>query len=115
MTADGASTGSGALLQLLAQIVGESHVLASPDDREDYAYDAFSPERARVAIGGTLPLPLAVVRPGSNEEVKAVVRLANDERVLSSPSGAALASWALPSRSEEESSSTSSVWTGSSR
>lgn len=84
---DRKSSGTNALLRSLAQIVGEEYVLATPEDREDYAYDAFSPERARLAIGETLPLPRAAVRPGNSDEVRAVVLLANQERIPIVPFG----------------------------
>lgn len=54
------------LLTDLAAIVGDRHVLASEADRDFYAMDVYN----------QLRLPLAVVQPGSVEELQQVVRTA---------------------------------------
>ncbi|ULR48897.1 FAD-binding oxidoreductase [Streptomyces deccanensis] len=61
-------------LKSLALIVGEEHVLSSPDDlaefRDPYSFD-----------GRDTFVPSAVVFPGTVEEVQAVVRVANELRI----------------------------------
>ena len=65
------------LIPALTAIVGAGHVLASLDERDEYAYDAFSPPRATRVLKGLTPLPDAVARPGTVGEVQEIVRLAN--------------------------------------
>ncbi|MGO8763289.1 MAG: FAD-binding oxidoreductase [Desulfobaccales bacterium] len=62
----------------LAAIVGPTHLLTSPEERWGYAYDAT--DRAA--------MPDAVVFPGTNAEVAAIVRLANAHRFPVVPRGA---------------------------
>lgn len=66
------------LLHDLTAIVGRENVLASAEDREEYAYDAAGPGRVEAGLRRKPPLPDAVVRPASVEEVRRVVRLASD-------------------------------------
>ena len=79
------------LAQALTSIVGREHVLVSTNDREEYAFDAYSPAGVRERLpsgeeGGTV-LPDVVARPGSAQEVQGIVRLANDRRTPIVPFG----------------------------
>ncbi len=65
------------ILKRLADTVGSDRVLTSPEDREFYAMDVY---RARA-------LPLAVVQPGSVEELCAVVKLAAESQLAVVPRG----------------------------
>ena len=65
------------ILEELRQIVGESHVLVSPEALACYGYDA-------APVTGE---PDVVVLPGSTEEVAAIVKLANRELVPVVPRG----------------------------
>jgi glycolate oxidase len=62
-----------AIIRALKEIVGEKHVLTSPEELTVYAYDATAPAADY--------LPLAVVTPGCTEEVAGVVRLANEQKI----------------------------------
>src|SRR5665647_640314 len=62
----------------LKAIVGQDHLLTTPEERWGYAYDAT--DRAA--------MPEAVVFPGSAAEVAAIVRLANEHRFPVVPRGA---------------------------
>lgn len=59
------------LLSDLTAIVGKDHVLTGDADREFYAMDVYS----------HLKLPLAVIQPGSIEELQQVVRTATSAGV----------------------------------
>ena len=61
----------------LAAIVGQAHVLTSDADREFYSMDVYN----------HLKLPLAVVQPGSVEELQKVVRTATSAGVSVVPRG----------------------------
>ncbi len=61
-----------ALVERMAAIVGAGHVLTAEEDRRFYATDVL----------GTVEIPAAVVRPGSVEELRAVVAAA---RALRAP------------------------------
>lgn len=87
MTLAGCPTLQAEVVSGLADAVGREHVLLSKDDRQEYAYDSFSPERVAQFVPGGPALPLAVVRPGSPEEVRRVVTLANTHRVAVIPFG----------------------------
>lgn len=65
------------LLADLTAIVGQAHVLTGDADREFYAMDVYN----------QLKLPLAVVQPGSVEELKRVVRTATGTGVAVVPRG----------------------------
>ncbi|MGA2521001.1 MAG: FAD-linked oxidase C-terminal domain-containing protein [Acidimicrobiales bacterium] len=61
------------LVELLAEVVGARHVLAGDAVPPDYAHDE--------ALTATACPPLAVVRPGSTDEVAAVLRLCDELHV----------------------------------
>ncbi len=65
------------LLSDLTAIVGKDHVLTGDADREFYAMDVYS----------HLKLPLAVIQPGSIEELQQVVRTATSAGVAVVPRG----------------------------
>jgi glycolate oxidase len=66
------------IIHQLEVIVGPEHVLASPEDRWTYAYDATD----------LAALPDLVVFPGSAGEIAGIVRLANQHRFPVVPRGA---------------------------
>lgn len=77
-----------ALAQALGAIVGAGHVIADEEGRRAYAHDRlpFANFRARTGrLAGVLPR--LVVRPGSSEEVAAIVRLARAHKVQLIPYG----------------------------
>lgn len=66
------------ITQALEKIVGASHVLTSKDDTHEYAQDwskLFTPDA------------LAIVRPGTVDEVQLIVKYANEHKVAIVPSG----------------------------
>jgi glycolate oxidase len=74
----------------LAEIVGAEHVIVSEDERRAYEADALTAYRA---------VPLAVVLPGTTEEVAAVVRYLsqNGVKMIARGAGTSLSGGALPS------------------
>jgi glycolate oxidase len=78
------------ILRPVREIVGGRNVLTSIEDLTVYAYDASAPAEDQ--------LPLAVILPGSCEEVSALLQLANQARVPVVPrgSGTGLAGAAMP-------------------
>jgi glycolate oxidase len=74
----------------LAEIVGAQHVIVSEDERRAYEADALTAYRA---------VPLAVVLPGTTEEVAAVVRYLsqNGVKMIARGAGTSLSGGALPS------------------
>ncbi len=74
----------------LRGIVGEAHVIASEDERRAYETDALTAYRA---------VPLAVVLPGSTEEVSAVLKFLGEAKVkvIARGAGTSLSGGALPS------------------
>jgi glycolate oxidase len=74
----------------LAEIVGAQHVIGSEDERRAYEADALTAYRA---------VPLAVVLPGTTEEVAAVVRYLsqNGVKMIARGAGTSLSGGALPS------------------
>lgn len=66
------------VINRLWEIVGRENVLLSPEELVCYSYDATRHRH----------LPEAVVRPGTAQEVVAIVRLANEERIPITPRGA---------------------------
>jgi FAD/FMN-containing dehydrogenase len=72
------STNSSSLVDRLAGIVGSTHVVTDPREAEPYSIDW----RKRYA-----GRPLAVVKPGSTDEVSLVVRLCAEARAAIVPQG----------------------------
>lgn len=71
-----------AIVAELRAIVGDAHVIyADPERMEDYSHDETVDE-------GHRHMPDVVVLPGSADEVAAIMRLANRERVPVTPRGA---------------------------
>ncbi len=68
---------SSSLLADLAAIVGQAHVLTGDTDRDFYAMDVYN----------QLELPVAVVQPGTVEELQKVVRTATSAGVAVVPRG----------------------------
>jgi glycolate oxidase len=84
-------TGAGKeLVNALEAIVGKEHVFSSPEDLLTYAFDASAPN-LDVA-------PLAIVRPGNTDEVREILRYANQRVIPVVPrgSGTGLAGSAVP-------------------
>ncbi len=71
----------------LAEILGPDHVLAGAGQRDEYAFDAYAVWRLADSDQPAARLPDVAVRPGSTEEVRAVVRLANQRGVPVVPYG----------------------------
>ena len=67
-------------IERLKEIVGEEHVLTSPEDLARYGLDEIE-ERYR-------SLPEVVVKPRTPEEIAAIMQLANRERIPVTPWGA---------------------------
>lgn len=59
---------------LLAEIVGEAHVLTGPAITEDYGHDE--------ALGVAAQMPAAVVRPADADQVAAVVAAFDPQGIL---------------------------------
>jgi glycolate oxidase len=68
------------VVALFAGAVGADHVLSGADAGDDYAHDE--------ALTALPQAPLAVVRPGTTEEVASVVRLADEHRIPVTARGA---------------------------
>ena len=68
------------VVERLKEIVGEEHVLSSPEDLLRYGLDE-TEERYR-------RMPDVVVKPRTPEEIAAIMRLANEERIPVTPRGA---------------------------
>jgi len=79
-----------AVVAALRAIVGDKHVIVSEDERRAYETDALTAYRA---------IPMAVVLPGSTEEVSAVMKVLSAERikVVARGAGTSLSGGALPS------------------
>jgi glycolate oxidase len=78
------------IVAALRAVVGDAHVIASEDERRAYETDALTAYRA---------IPLAVVLPGSTEEVSEVLRILRREKVkiVARGAGTSLSGGALPS------------------
>ena len=74
----------------LQGIIGEAHVIVAEDERRAYETDALTAYRA---------VPLAVVLPGSTEEVAAIAKFLGENRVkmVARGAGTSLSGGALPS------------------
>src|SRR5260370_15205554 len=84
------SIAAGAYSQLLAdlrQAVPAGRVSTEPEDLDRYVADTYWKALAARAAGAPLGRPDVVVRPHSDEEVAAVVRLANHHQVPVVPWG----------------------------
>lgn len=77
-------TGSAApaLIEALARIVGDDHVIADPDRLDAYGHDEFSLKDIRQR-------PMLAVRPRTTAEVAAILRLANERGLPVTPRGGA--------------------------
>ncbi len=78
------------IVAALRDVVGETHVIVSEDERRAYETDALTAYRA---------VPLAVVLPGSTEEVAEVLGILDREKVkvVARGAGTSLSGGALPS------------------
>ena len=78
------------LVEALSRIVGPAHVTAGPDVRDDDTHDE--------ALTAAAVVPLAVVRPGSTDEVRQVLALADARLVpvVARGSGTGLSGGAQP-------------------
>lgn len=68
------------IVERLKGIVGEEHVLTSPEDLARYGLDEIEERYHR--------LPEVVVKPRNSQEIAAIMRLANQERIPVTPRGA---------------------------
>ena len=76
------------LLPTLRAIVGEAHVLTDEESRERASFDAVGRSRLAERAQGLLSARVdAVVRPGTTEEVAAVVRAASEAGIAAIPYG----------------------------
>ncbi len=75
------------LVERLREIAGPEHVLVGEPDLRVYARDSWPIAALRVHHGRPLPLPDAVVLPGSTAEVASVVRLLYESDVSIIPYG----------------------------
>ena len=76
------------LINSLIHALGPDNVLTDPYDLDRYSGDALSPTRAFGAEDSFERLADVVARPGSTEDVSAVLKLANELRVPVIPFGA---------------------------
>jgi glycolate oxidase len=78
------------IVAALRAVVGAAHVISSEDERRAYETDALTAYRA---------VPLAVVLPGSTEEVAGVLKVLSAEKVkvIARGAGTSLSGGALPS------------------
>ena len=68
------------IIQELKQIVGPEHFLTDLEDRIVYAYDASAPAADQ--------LPLCIIKPGSRDEISAILAFANQQQIPVVPRGA---------------------------
>ncbi|MCH8987620.1 MAG: FAD-binding oxidoreductase [Chloroflexi bacterium] len=76
------------LINSLAEVLGRENVLTGPYDLDRYSGDALSPTRAFGAEDSFERLADVVARPGSTEDVSAVLKLANESSTPVVPFGA---------------------------
>jgi FAD/FMN-containing dehydrogenase len=76
-----------ALLETLQHLFGREHVLTTPEARTLFARDALRPHRGFAAMTTLEQQPLAVVQPGSTEEVVHLVNLARQHCISLVPYG----------------------------
>lgn len=75
------------MLESLDELIGAQHVLSDDESRTAYALGFSTPDLLRRRAGDYSSAPDAVVRPGSPEDVLAVVRWASEHRVAAVPVG----------------------------
>src|SRR6266545_5176336 len=75
------------LSPILQEMFGSEHVLVAPEARAAFARDALRPHRGFADMIAMEQRPLAVVRPGSTEEVVRLVTLARQHHVPLVPYG----------------------------
>jgi alkyldihydroxyacetonephosphate synthase len=71
----------------IESLIGKDNVLSSEMDRLAYGVDYFWVPRMLIDRGGSVPLPDIVVKPGTVDEVSAIVKLANIYRLPVIPFG----------------------------
>ena len=76
------------LIDSLTQVLGRENILTDPYDLDRYSGDALSPSRAFGAEDSFKRLADVVARPGSTEDVSAVLMLANESGTPVIPFGA---------------------------
>ncbi len=76
------------LIDSLTEVLGRENVLTGPYDLDRYSGDALSPTRAFGAEDSFERLADVVARPGSTEDVSAVLKLANESGTPVIPFGA---------------------------
>ena len=79
----------------LEDIVGKENVSRNPAVMDSYAFQWLA-ELVRPELSHFMPRPVAVVMPGSTEEVQAVVRLANKYKIKVKPHSTGWYHWAAP-------------------
>ncbi|MEW5899988.1 MAG: FAD-binding oxidoreductase [Acidobacteriota bacterium] len=70
------------ILRRLGQIVGPQNVISDPEAMVDFSHDEFSLQDIR-------RMPEVVVKPGSTDQVSAILRLADEARIPVTPRGGA--------------------------
>jgi alkyldihydroxyacetonephosphate synthase len=75
------------LIPVLQEMFGPQHILVDPEARAAFARDALRPHRGFADMTAMEQRPLAVVRPGSTEEVVRLVSLARQHHVPLVPYG----------------------------
>jgi glycolate oxidase len=86
--------------EALESIVGAENVSCDPAVLDSYAFEVLA-ELVRPEYSKYMPRPVAVVMPGSTEEVQAVVLLANKYRLKIKPLSTGWYHWAAPLRDDE--------------
>ena len=79
----------------LEDIVGKENVSRNPAVMDSYAFQWLA-ELVRPELSHFMPRPVAVVMPGSTEEVQAIVRLANKYKIKVKPHSTGWYHWAAP-------------------
>jgi glycolate oxidase len=79
----------------LEDIVGKRNVSRNPAVMDSYAFQWLA-ELVRPELSHFMPRPVAVVMPGSTEEVQAIVKLANKYKIKVKPHSTGWYHWAAP-------------------
>ncbi len=79
----------------LEAIVGKENVSRNPAVMDSYAFQWLA-ELVRPELSHFMPRPVAVVMPGSTEEVQAIVKLANKYKIKVKPHSTGWYHWAAP-------------------